>query len=351
MSIQTFQPKTKPFIDMYKSIKIFLLIFLIGLFQSLQAQDTFSIVAVDSVTGEIGSAGASCLDDNQITGGVLIISDVIPGIGAIHTQSYWLSGNQQNAHNRMLEGMSPQEIIDWLIENDVQNNPYQRQYGLVDFSETGTPRSAAYTGNFCLDWKGHNVGSNYSVQGNILLGEQIIDSIESRFLNTDGSLAEKLMAALQGANVAGADSRCLNEGVSSLSAFVRVARPNDPPDNLYCDIAVTSTPYGVEPIDSLQVLFDEWLNWVGVNHPIKNKISVKLIPNPARNHVIVSINQTENPINYEILIHNIVGNLIYDTKTSGFQTRINTESFRPGLYFYTIKFENGAKKSGKFSKL
>ena len=49
------------------------------------AQDTFSIVAVDSITGEVGSAGASCLDDSDIAGGVFIISDVLPGKGAIHT--------------------------------------------------------------------------------------------------------------------------------------------------------------------------------------------------------------------------------------------------------------------------
>ncbi len=53
--------------------------------------------------------------------------------------------------------------------------------------------------------------------------------MEYRFLNTEGSLAEKLMSALQGAKVPGADTRCLNEGTSSLSAFVRVAKPNDHP--------------------------------------------------------------------------------------------------------------------------
>ena len=69
----------------------------------INSQDTFSIVAVDTITGEIGSAGASCIDESQIEGGALIISDVIPGRGAIHTQSYWNVSNQLNANNRMVE--------------------------------------------------------------------------------------------------------------------------------------------------------------------------------------------------------------------------------------------------------
>ncbi|MDX1702410.1 MAG: DUF1028 domain-containing protein, partial [Melioribacteraceae bacterium] len=86
---------------------------------NLFAQDTFSIVAVDTVTGEIGSAGASCVGP---FGGVgaFILSDVIEGIGAIHTQASYNATNQQNARNRMLEGLSPQEIIDWLVANDAQ---------------------------------------------------------------------------------------------------------------------------------------------------------------------------------------------------------------------------------------
>ena len=73
-----------------------------------------------------------------------------------------------------------------------------------------------------------------------------------------GTLAEKLMAALQGANVAGADTRCLDEGVSSRSAFLRVAYPGDDPDALTLDLVVSLTPFGVEPIDVLQEEFNAW---------------------------------------------------------------------------------------------
>jgi len=83
------------------------------------SQDTFSIVALDTITGEIGSAGASCLDGSQIAGGAIIISDLLPGRGAIHTQSFWNPTNQANARARMEAGLSPTEIIAWLKSNDV----------------------------------------------------------------------------------------------------------------------------------------------------------------------------------------------------------------------------------------
>ena len=230
----------------------------------LLAQDTFSIVAVDVATGQVGSAGATCLDDNDIATGALIISDVIPDVGAIHTQSYWVPANQNAAHDQVVDnGLSPEALMAWLEANDVQVNPAIRQYGMADLV-SGEARAAAFTGNNCMDWKGHIVGPNYAIQGNILLGEEILTQMEAGFVGTEGSLAEKLMAAMQGANVAGADTRCLDEGVSSRSAFLRVAYPGDDAENLTLDLVVAITPEGVEPIDVLQAEFDAWWSGTGV---------------------------------------------------------------------------------------
>ena len=223
-----------------------------------QAQDTFSIVAVDVSTGQVGSAGATCLDDGDIAGGAVIISDVIPDIGAVHTQSYWTPANQNAAHAQVTDnGLSPEELMSWLEQNDAENNATIRQYGMADLV-SGVARAAAFTGNNCFDWKGHIVGDNYAIQGNILLGEDILTQMEAGFLETEGTLAEKLMAAMQGANVPGADTRCLNEGVSSQSAFLRVAYPGDDPNDLTLDLVVSSTPFGTEPIDVLQSEFNLW---------------------------------------------------------------------------------------------
>jgi len=213
---------------------------------------TFSIVAVDLNNGQVGSAGASCI------GGSIIISDIHPGVGVIHTQSYWSGYNQIMASNLMDSGSSPDEIITYLIENDVNNNPSIRQYGIVDIYEGG--RSAAYTGENCMEYKNHILGANYAIQGNILLNEQVLINIENNFNATIGTLSDKLMAALQGANMPGADSRCLDNGTSSLSAFIRVSEPFDEANDFLLDLNINNTNNGQEPIDLLQILYNEWLN-------------------------------------------------------------------------------------------
>ena len=230
-----------------ENYRCFLLLLFIS--QNL-SQDTFSIVAVDPITQEVGSAGASCIN------GSIIISDVHPGIGAVHTQSYWNSINQNNASDLMAQGYTPEEIIEYLVENDAQGNPTIRQYGVVDLVDLG--RSAAFTGENCYDYKDHILGTTYSIQGNILLGQEVLDSMETNFLNTSGSLATRLMAAMQGAKIPGADTRCLSSGISSLSAFIRVAQPTNSEDSLYLHLNVNNTQPGIDPIDTLQDLFDDW---------------------------------------------------------------------------------------------
>ena len=226
----------------------------LSLFSETFAQDTFSIVAVDTVTGEIGSAGASCV--SAINGvGAYIISDVIEGVGAIHTQASWLSSNQQTAHQRMLLGDSPQAIIDWMAAHDAQGNPTIRQYGVVDLTRRGA--SAAYTGVNCQNYKGHSTGPGYSVQGNILLGQIIVDTIRNVYLRTPGPLADRLMAALEAAKIVGADTRCAPRNTSTESSFIKVVRIGDGATPYLLKI-VPDTPSGTDPIDVLHVAFNAW---------------------------------------------------------------------------------------------
>ena len=225
---------------------------------SVNAQDTFSIVAVDSVSGEVGSAGASCVDlfqaglPNDDFLGVLV-----PGVGAINTQAYYLVANQNNATAQMQSGQTPSQIIQWLVANDAQANPDIRQYGIAALVN-GSPEAAAHTGSSTNDYKNHIVGPYYSIQGNILLGQEVLDSMEARFLAEDGDLACKLMAALQGANMVGADTRCAPDGTSSLFAFVKVSQESDPFGSPSFLASVrTHDNSGIEPIDSLQVIFNQ----------------------------------------------------------------------------------------------
>tara|TARA_B100000959_G_scaffold133893_1_gene140325 strand:+ start:2146 stop:3021 length:876 start_codon:yes stop_codon:yes gene_type:complete len=216
----------------------------------LISQDTFSIVAVDTITGQVGSAGASCIQ------GSIIISDIHPGVGAIHTQSYWNAINQDSASSLMDQGYTPQDIIDWLVANDSQNDPTIRQYGIVDLIDGG--RSAGYTGENCYDFKGHKLGENYAIQGNILLGQSILDDMETAFLTQYGTFEEKLMASLMAANVTGADTRCTPYGTPAISAFIRVSESDNSEDSLFMDINVNNAPLTLNPLDSLRLLYWDW---------------------------------------------------------------------------------------------
>ena len=81
---------------------------------------TFSIVAVDTNTKEVGSAGGSCIANS------IIISDIHPGTGVIHTQSYYLPANQSYASSLMDEGYSPDEICYVSFTNKAVNECVSR---------------------------------------------------------------------------------------------------------------------------------------------------------------------------------------------------------------------------------
>lgn len=315
------------------------------------AQHTFSIVAVDTATKEVGSAGASCLTGASID--VSIISGLIPGRGAINAQAWVCTSpnniNLVNGINWMSQGNNPQQVLDSLLANDAcsaQNyNPAYRQYGIVDFDSSGNARSKGYTGANCDAYKNHNVGYNYSVQGNILLGQGILDSMEAGFLNTNGTLADKLMSALQGANVAGADTRCLSAGTSATSAFIRVAKPTDT-NVLFLEIKLGNLPSGKEPIDSLQIRYDQWKTINSIcRHP--GNTALKVFPNPG-NKVITFDIQNEKDFPYQIEVVNSLGAVLFHkTNIYSGKITIDAELFPKGIYFYKFASQKGKINTGK----
>lgn len=313
-------------------MKIFTSLVLFLFATGLLAQHTFSIVAIDTITGEVGSAGASCLDDNTFpgSGGAIIISDLLPGKGAIHTQSFWLEANQNNARQKMQEGLSPADILLWLKQNDPEGpfGAQKRQYGIVDFDPQGHPRSAAFTGNSCFDWKGHRVGANYAIQGNILLGPEVVDSMEARFLAAEGSLSDKLMAALQGANMVGADTRCTDNGTSSLSAFLRVAQPGDNDGQYWLDLNVPSLPAGMEPIDSLQHLYDEW-KALASTEPFA--LDFQICPNPARSQINLSVSASDSRVE----LFDTMGRPVFSSRLVQGENHLYP-TLLPGIYWVQV---------------
>jgi len=324
-------------------LRTFLLLIILTAGASVFAQHTFSICAVDPVTGEVGSAGASCISNSRI------ISDVHPGVGVVHTQAYYTPGNQNYAEELMDEGVSPEDIIDSVTANDIAGTPEVRQYGVVDLVDGG--RSASYTGDGCIDWKGHITGPTYSIQGNILLGPEILDGMEEAFLNTEGNLACKLMAALQGAKTPGADTRCDTFNISALSSFLRVAKPGDDDGDLWLDIKVFSVngANGIDPIDSLQQLFDEigGCSYVAIEN-VPSVLEVHLYPLPVTGQFTFS---SDAPIS-SIVLCDITGKNIatfYSVNSNFFTSSL--KELQPGCYYYLLTTEDERTTTGKFLKL
>lgn len=157
---------------------------------------TFSIVVRDSVTGELGVAVASRF---------FAVGAVVPwakaGVGAVATQSFANTTFGWRGLELLERGASPEEIVEILLRND--DNPRRRQFGIV----AADGKSASYTGADCLPWAGGRNGKDYAIQGNILTGENVVTAMEEVFLKTQGTLADRLYAALLEGDRQGGDSR------------------------------------------------------------------------------------------------------------------------------------------------
>ena len=164
--------------------------------EQLRDVATFSIVARDSVNGELGVAVASRF---------FAVGSVVPwakaGIGAVATQSYANTTFGPRGLDLLDAGATPEQAMAVLIGSD--DHPERRQVGIID----AAGNSATYTGAECLSWAGGRKGPNYAVQGNILAGEAVVAGMEKAFLETKGTLADRLYAALLAAEANGGDAR------------------------------------------------------------------------------------------------------------------------------------------------
>jgi uncharacterized Ntn-hydrolase superfamily protein len=324
-------------------LKKLIMILFLQSFLFVRAQDTFSILGIDTLTGEIGTAGASCIDRflYYTTYPDGFITQIIPNMGAIATQAAHTDANQANAKTRMLAGDTPDQIINWLKANDSGGNPTIRQYGVVKWVE-GAVKTAAFTGSVCMDYKNHIVGPNYTIHGNILLGKKVLDSMEAKFLREPGDLACKLMAAMQGANMVGADSRCAPNGSSSLFAFLNVSQPADPAGNPSLQLSLrTHSTSGIEPIDSLQKMFTAahscTVSTAGLRKGSQEPVYV-VYPNPASS--VLTIKSTLQTTPATCKISGIAGNTILETHYNG-ELNLNTSEWSRGFYILELKTSDG----------
>jgi uncharacterized Ntn-hydrolase superfamily protein len=157
---------------------------------------TFSLVAVDARTREIGIAVASKF---------LAVGAVVPfvraGSGAIATQAFANTAYGPAALARLAEGEPPAEIAAALVAGDAGRE--DRQFGIV----AADGRAVSFTGARCIGWAGGVTGDGFAAQGNCLAGPGVVDALAATFAATPGHLAVRLVAALRAAEAAGGDKR------------------------------------------------------------------------------------------------------------------------------------------------
>ena len=159
---------------------------------------TFSIVA-RSADGE--SWGVAVASKFLAVGSA--VPAAVAGVGAIATQAWANVAYKGLALAHLDEGATASVAVQRLIEED--NGRDHRQVGIVDI-EGG---AATFTGPACLDWAGGLTGDGFAVQGNILVGPEVVEAMREAFEESDpeASLARRLLAALAAGDAAGGDSR------------------------------------------------------------------------------------------------------------------------------------------------
>ena len=157
---------------------------------------TFSIVARESVTGDLGVAVAS-----RFFGVGVVVPWAKAEVGAVATQSFANTTFGWRGLELLEKGATPEEIVEILTRDD--DDPERRQFGIV----AADGKSATYTGEKCLAWAGGRNGPDYAIQGNILASEEVVTAMEKTFLESKGTLAERLYAALLVGEEKGGDSR------------------------------------------------------------------------------------------------------------------------------------------------
>src|SRR5437870_4755220 len=140
------------------------------------AMATFSIVAIDPATGDLGVAVASRY---------FAVGAVVPwaeaNIGAIATQANVNVGYGARGLELLRQGLTAQQVMDKLFEEDTFSGKGGRQIAIVD----SKGNLAVFTGGEAQDWKGHRKGATWSAQGNILVGHHVVDAMGKAFEGTN----------------------------------------------------------------------------------------------------------------------------------------------------------------------
>ena len=205
-----------------------------------QWDNTFSIVARDPATGAVGGAVSTA----RLSVGNRVLR-VEFGLGAVASQANTNTMLARDALERLRQGATAAEALDAALLADEKRE--ERQLSVM--SSRGT--QAAFTGAKPDDFKGHIIGKDAVVAGNILVGRETLEAMVTAFENTPGTLADRIMTALEAGQKAGGDRR------GKISAAIVVLNES-PTTNSYArniDLRIDSSK---DPVGELRVLLDAY---------------------------------------------------------------------------------------------
>ena len=162
----------------------------------LRPTNTFSIVARDPVTGDLGVA----VQSHWFSVGSLV-TWAEPGVGAVATQSFAEPSYGPRGLALMREGAIAKEAMDQLVALDKLRD--SRQLGFVD----AQGHAATFTGAKCIQHASGYAGAGFAVQANLMANDRVVPAMRAAFESSKGDLAERMLVALEAAQEAGGDIR------------------------------------------------------------------------------------------------------------------------------------------------
>ena len=208
---------------------------------------TFSIVAVDPVSGQVGAAVAS-----KYPAVGKVVPYVRPGVGAFCTQHWHVPKWGERALDLLEQGAGCEEVLARLLRDD--DRRAKRQLAIVDMSGNTANRNPAGAESSSRYW-GAMSGRFYACQGNTLAGREVIVAMATAYEDSDGSLSDRLIAALVAGDKAGGDRR------GRLAAGIRVAKSDR--EGVWFELHVDRSDDAVRDLFNLYQQSD---------HPAKGKL-------------------------------------------------------------------------------
>lgn len=197
---------------------------------------TYSIVALDRDSGEIGVAVQTCWPCVGAS-----VPWVEPGVGAVATQSFTNVDLGPKGLARLRAGLAAPDALREIVADDPGRDV--RQVGIVDVAG----RSAAHTGRSCVAEAGHVCAPDVSIQGNTLERADVWLAMLDAFRAASGDLADRLMAALRAGDRDGGDVR----GRRSAALLVAPGSPGAEPWARRFDLRIDQSPRPLEDLARL----------------------------------------------------------------------------------------------------